>query len=140
MSWTSPPQLVVLAAFYGEARANPQAIGDAAFLDAVTRAHWPTNCWSYAQASLAIISHACVLRPHLVRELIALPVAAMMAGGLDSGTAIIEYGKVCAAMEAPSVEFTPEGRRWMRQQWPTLGALADEAVARQWQELGAGDS
>ena len=136
MSWTSPPQLVALAAFYGEARVNPQAIGDAAFLDAVTRAHWPTNCWSYAQASLAIISHACVLRPHLVRELIALPVAAMMAGGLDSATAIIEYGKVCAAMEPPHVEFTPEGRRWMQQQAAQGVLVIEQAVKGADRSLG----
>lgn len=140
MSWRSPPQLVALAAMYAEVQADPHAIDDAAFLDAVTRAHWPTNCWSYAQASLAIVSHACVLRPRLARELIALPVAAMMAAGLDSGAAIIEYGKACVVMEQPYVDFTPQGRRWMRQQWPTLGGLVDEEVARQWRELMDDDS
>lgn len=140
MSWTSPPQLVALAALYAEAQADPHAIDDAAFLDAVARAHWPTNCWNHAQASLAIVAHACVLRPQLTRDLIALPVAALIAGGLDSGAAIIAYGTACAARAEPYVGFTPEGRRWMARQWPALGALVDEEWARQWRALGDDDS
>jgi len=82
-TWTSPPQLVVLAAFYAQAQALPDAFSDAAFLDAVKAAHWPTNCWSYMEASFAIIAPACLLRPHLTAELIAMPIDAMIAGGLD---------------------------------------------------------
>lgn len=138
--WTSPPQLLALAAFYEQEAAEPGAVSDAIFLDTVSRAHWPTNCWSHAQASLAIVAHGCVLRPQLTRELIALPVAAMMAGGLDSAAALIEYGTACAAMAQPYVAFTPEGRRWMDRQWPTLCALVDQIVAAQWQALMQDDS
>lgn len=139
-SWTSPPQLLALAAFYRDAQAHPASIPDAVFFDTVSRAHWPTNCWSYTQASLAIVAHGCVLRPQLTRELIALPIAAMMAGGLDSAAAIIEYGTACAAIAQPYVAFTLEGRRWMARTWPTLHALVDEVVARQWQVLMQDDS
>lgn len=140
MSWTSPPQLVALAALYAEVQSTPHAIDDAALLAAVTRAHWPTNCWDYAQASLAIVAHACVLRPQLTRELIALPVAALVAGGLDSGAAVLAYGTACLEVAAPYVVLTPEGRRWIEQQWPRLGALVGEEVARQWQQLMDDDS
>lgn len=138
--WTSPPQLLALAAFYRQAALDPLAIADTVFLDTVSRAHWPTNCFACAQASLAIVAHGCVLRPHLTRALIALPIAALMAGGLDSSAAIIDYGTSWAASAQPYVEFTPEGRRWMRQQWPTLHALVDEVVAAQWQALMQDDS
>lgn len=133
--WTSPAQLLALAAFYRDAQARPADIPDAVFLDTVARAHWPTNCWNYAQASLAIVAHGCMLRPHLTRELIALPVAAMMAGGLDTAAAIIDYGTACAARTGAYVAFTPEGRRWMAQQWPGLSRMVEEEYARQWQEL-----
>ena len=138
--WTSPPQLLALAAFYRDAQARPAGISDAVFLATVSRAHWPTNCWSYAQASLAMVAHGCVLRPQLTRELIALPIAATMAGGLDSAAAIIDYGTACVASAQPYVAFTPEGRRWMAQQWPTLHALVDQVVAAQWQALMQDDS
>ncbi len=138
--WTSPPQLLALAAFYRDAQARPGGMSDAVFLATVSRAHWPTNCWSYAQASLAMVAHGCVLRPQLTRELIALPIAATMAGGLDSAAAIIDYGTACAASAQPYVAFTPEGRRWMAQQWPTLHALVEDVVAAQWQALMQDDS
>ncbi|MGK5077780.1 hypothetical protein [Janthinobacterium sp. HLX7-2] len=32
-TWTSPPQLVALAAFFAQAQAQPDTIGDAVFLD-----------------------------------------------------------------------------------------------------------
>ena len=66
--WTSPPQLLALAAFYRDAQARPGGMSDAVFLATVSRAHWPTNCWSHAQASLAIVAHGCVLRPQLTRS------------------------------------------------------------------------
>ena len=135
VAWTSPSRLLALAVFYRDAQSHPAGISDAVFLDAVQNAHWPTNCWSYAQASLAIVAHGCVLRPHLTRELIALPIAAMIAGGLDSGDAIIAWGMSCAASDQPYVVFTPKGRRWMAQQWPALSVMVEDEYARQCQAL-----
>ncbi|OBV39400.1 hypothetical protein [Janthinobacterium psychrotolerans] len=133
--WTSPAQLLALAAFYRDAQHHPGAISDALFVDTVSRAHWPGNCQDCAQASLAIVAHGCVLRPHLTRELIALPVAALLAAGLDSGEAIIAWGTACAASTQPYVAFTPEGRRWMERQWPGLSVMLAEEYAQQWQAL-----
>ena len=123
-TWTSPPQLVSLAAFYAQAQAHPEAISDAAFLDKVKNAHWPTNCWSYVEASFAIIASACLLRPHLTAELIAMPIAAMIAGGLEDAGQVIAIGQACATRREPYVEPSEEGKRWLTQVWPTLGEMA----------------
>ena len=132
-TWTSPPQLVALAAFYAQAQAQPDAFSDAAFLDAVKTAHWPTNCWNYVDASFAIIAPACLLRPHLTAELIALPIAAMIAGGLGDAGQVILIGLACATRNAPYVELTEEGKRWLTQVWPTLGTMAEAAFQAGWQ-------
>jgi hypothetical protein len=122
-TWTSPPQLVALAAFYAQAQAQPDAFGDAAFLEAVKAAHWPTNCWSYAEASFAIIAPACLLRPHLTAELIAFPIDAMIAGGLEDAGQVIAIGLDCARSDAPYVAPSEEGKRWLMQVWPGLDEL-----------------
>ena len=128
-TWTSPPQLVALAAFYAQAQAQPDAFSDAAFLDAVKAAHWPTNCWSYMEASFAIIAPACLLRPHLTAELIAFPIDAMIAGGLDDAGQVIAIGLDCATRAAPYVAPSEEGKRWLTQVWPGLGELIGEVFA-----------
>jgi hypothetical protein len=127
--WTSPPQLVALAAFYAQAQAHPETISDAAFIEAVKAAHWPTNCWSYVEASFAIIAPACLLRPHLTAELIALPIAAMIAGGLDDAGQVIAIGRACATRDAPYVEVSEEGKYWLTQVWPGLGELTRTVFA-----------
>ena len=128
-TWTSPPQLVALAAFYVQAQARPDAFSDAAFLDAVKAAHWPTNCWSYMEASFAIIAPACLLRPHLTAELIAMPIDAMIAGGLEDAEQVIAIGLDCARRDAPYVAPSEEGRRWLTQVWPGLGELIGQVFA-----------
>ena len=124
-TWTSPPQLVALAAFFAQAQARPDAISDAAFLDAVKKAHWPTNCWSYAQASFAIIAPACLLRPHLTADLIAMPIDAMIAAGLEDAGQVIAIGLACATPGAAYVAPSEDGKRWLTQVWPTLGAMVE---------------
>ncbi|MGK5042032.1 hypothetical protein ACQ4WQ_16970 [Janthinobacterium sp. GB1R12] len=124
-TWTSPPQLVALAALYAQAQAHPGTISDAAFIEAVKAAHWPTNCWSYVEASFAIIAPACLLRPHLTAELIALPIAAMIAGGLDDAGQVIAIGRACAMRDAPYVEVSEEGKHWLTQVWPGLEGVVE---------------
>ncbi|OEZ60221.1 hypothetical protein JAB5_03300 [Janthinobacterium sp. HH103] len=128
-NWTSPPQLVALAAFYARAQAHPETISDAAFLEAVKAAHWPTNCWSYVEASFAIIAPACLLRPHLTAGLIVFPIDAMIAGGLDDAGQVIAIGRACATRDAPYVEVSEEGKRWLTQVWPGLDELIGEVFA-----------
>ena len=123
-TWTSPPQLVALAAFYAQVQAHPETITDAAFLDTVKNAHWPTNCWSYVEASFAIIAPACLLRPHLTAALLAMPIADMIAGGLDDAGQVITIGLACATCVEPYVAVSEEGRRWLTQVWPGLGEMA----------------
>lgn len=124
-TWTSPPQLVALAAFYAQAQAHPETISDAAFIEAVKAAHWPTNCWSYVEASFAIIAQACLLRPHLIAELIVFPIDAMIAGGLDDARQVIAIGRACATRDAPYVEVSEDGKRWLTQVWPGLGEVVE---------------
>ena len=121
---TFPPQLVALAAFYAQAQEHPETLSDAVFLENVKNAHWPTNCWSYVEASFAIIAPACLLRPHLTAELIALPIDAMIAGGMDDAGQLIAIGLACATRSDPYVEPSEAGRRWLTQVWPALGELA----------------
>ncbi|MDN2711732.1 hypothetical protein O0880_20125 [Janthinobacterium sp. SUN118] len=138
-TWTSPPQLVSLAALYAQAQARPEAFLDAAFLDAVKQAHWPTNCWNYVEASFAIIAPACLLRPHLTADLIALPIDAMIAGGLDDAGQVIAIGLACATRSEPYVAPSEEGRRWLTQVWPGLGALVETVFQARLQEALADD-
>lgn len=138
-TWTSPPQLVALAAFYARAQAHPETISDAAFLEHVKNAHWPTNCWSYVEASFAIIAPACLLRPHLTAELIALPFDAMIAGGLDDAGQVIALGLACATREAPYVAVSEEGRRWLTQVWPGLDELVETVFQARLQAALADD-
>ncbi|MCC7680863.1 hypothetical protein [Janthinobacterium sp. FW305-128] len=138
-TWTSPPQLVALAAFYAQAQAHPETISDAAFLDAVKAAHWPTNCWSYVEASFAIIAPACLLRPHLTAGLIVFPIDAMIAGGLDDAGQVIAIGRACATRDAPYVEVSEEGKRWLTQVWPGLGAVVENVFQARLQAALADD-
>lgn len=138
-TWTSPPQLVALAAFYERAQAQPDAISDAAFLAAVKSAHWPTNCWSYVEASFAIIAPACLLRPHLTRELIVFPIDAMIAGGLDDAGQAIAIGLACATRRDAYVGPSIEGKRWLTQMWPGLGEVADAVFQARLQAALADD-
>ena len=138
-TWTSPPQLVALAAFYAQAQAQPYAISDALFVETVRLAHWPTNCWSYVEASFAIIAPACLLRPHLTRELIAFPIDAMIAGGLDDAAQVIAIGMACATRDAPYVAPSEEGRRWLTQVWPGLGEMVEAVFQARLQKALADD-
>ena len=138
-TWTSPPQLVALAAFYAQAQAQPDAFGDAAFLKAVKAAHWPTNCWSYAEASFAIIAPACLLRPHLTAELIAFLIDAMIAGGLDDAEQVIAIGLAYARRDAPYVVPSEEGKRWLTQVWPGLGEVVETVFQARLQAALADD-
>lgn len=138
-TWTSPPQLVALAAFYAQEQAQPDAISDAAFLETVENAHWPTNCQAYVEASFAIIAPACLLRPHLTPSLIALPIAAMIAGGLEDAGQVIAIGAACATRSAPYVEPSEEGKRWLTQVWPGLGTMAATVFQARWQAAMAED-
>ena len=133
-TWTSPPQLVALAAFYAQAQEHPETLSDAVFLENVKNAHWPTNCWSYVEASFAIIAPACLLRPHLAPDLIALPIDAMIAGGLEDAGQVIAIGLACASRSEAYVAPSAEGRRWLTQVWPELGAMAETVFQARLQE------
>lgn len=136
--WSQPPQLVKLAAFYEQARLRPEEISDADFVANIEAAFWPTNCWSYVEASFAIIAPGCSLRPHLTRQLIAHPIEAMIAGGLTDANQVTEQGVACATKKQHYVEPTDEGKRWLVQEWPKYARDAVEVFQQKQKEL-AGD-
>jgi hypothetical protein len=124
--WSHPRQLRELADFYDRARATPLDISDQEFLEAIRRSFWPTNCGSFVEAAFAIIAPGCAMRPHLVRELIAHPIKAMIAGGLEDPNEIVALGIACATKDDPYVAPTPEGKRWLLEEWPAFGRIATE--------------
>lgn len=73
------------------------------------------------------------MRPHLIRELIVHPIEAMIAGGLLDENDVISQGLVYANNPEPYVEPTPDGRRWLLEQWPKLGVVVAE-IYRQKQD------
>ena len=133
--WSSPRQLVELTAFYERARAVPDSISDEEFIENITKAFWPTNCWSFVEASFAIIAPGCALRPHLTRELIRHPIDAMIAGGQEDPQEVIKLGMVCATKKDHYVEPTEEGKKWLLEDWPRQKDLAIEVFNERWQHL-----
>jgi hypothetical protein len=65
------------------------------------------------EASFAIIAPACLLRPHLTAELIALPIDAMVAGGMDDAGAGHRHRPGLRHAQRPYVEPSEAGRRWL---------------------------
>ena len=135
--WSNPKQLVELTAFYEMARSHPESVSDEEFVANITKAFWPTNCWSYVEASFAIIAPGCAMRPHLIRQLIAHPIEAMIAGGLESSEEVVAQGVTCATKENHYVEPTDEGKKWLVEQWPTLAELAKEVFMEKWHALSS---
>jgi hypothetical protein len=122
-TWTNPPQLVVLEAMLDRARDTPEAVSDEELLArirATYHAPWGTNCWSWVEMSLAILSAACVVRPSLAVHLLDDPIEAMIAGGLDKEEDVIPVGLWLARKAHPYVPLTEPGRAWLLDTWPTL--------------------
>ena len=74
------------------------------------------------------------MRPHLVRQLIAHPIEAMIAGGLMDENSVIAQGLAYANSPQPYVEPTPDGRRWLLEQWPEFEAVAAEVYRQKYHE------
>jgi hypothetical protein len=133
--WSHPKQLVELAKFYEQARTSPESFSDAEFLEGITKAFWPTNCWSFVEAAFAIIAPGCAMRPHLARQLIQHPIEAMIAGGLEDPKAVIAQGTACATKQNPYVVPSSEGKQWLLREWPKLESLATVVFQEKWDEL-----
>ena len=133
--WTSPQQLVELEAFYEKARASPESFNDEEFLAHINRAFFPTNCWAFAEAAFAIIAPGCAMRPHLVRQLIVSPIQAMIAGGLENPNDIFAQGTATATKFIFGTEPTPEGKKWLLEEWPRVQEVAIQVFHEQWQAM-----
>jgi hypothetical protein len=132
--WTHPPQLVRFAEFLSRAETDP-TISNEDVIKQVRATYWGTNAWSFVEMSLAIVSVTCVARPHLADELIADPIEAMIAGGLESEDDVIAQGVALAKKDHPYVPLTEGGRAWLLETWPRLEQSAKEKFRRKWAEL-----
>ena len=133
--WTHPHQLAVLEAFYEKVRADPASATDSEFLVNIRKAYWPTNCWAFVAASFVIIAPGCAMRPHLARDLIGDPIDAMIAGGLTDPDEIVAQGVACATNFSFGTEPTPEGKKWLLEEWPLLENEAKTVFSEKWNAL-----
>ncbi len=136
-TWTDPPELVRFEELLERARAAPETVSDEQLVAQVRASYWGTNCWSWVEMSLAIVSAACALRPHLAVELIADPIDVMIQGGLDSEDDVIAQGVALARKTDTYVPLTEDGRRWLEEGWPRLDAEAKAIFRRKLVELNA---
>ena len=136
-TWTHPPQLALLEQTLAAARQNPASISDEDLMFRVRATYWGTNCWSWVEMSLAIVSAVCALRPHLADELIGDPIGVMIEGGLDDENDVISQGVALARKSEPYVTLTAEGRTWLEESWPLLEQKAKEIFRRKLSELSA---
>lgn len=134
--WTHPPELARFAQFLAREEERRSA-SDEEFIAQVRGAYWGTNCWSWVEMSLAIISAACAQRPHLALELIADPIDVMIQGGLTDENDVIAQGVAVARKERPYVPLTDAGRTWLLESWPLLEQDAKATFRRKWIELTA---
>ncbi|QEI08164.1 hypothetical protein FXN63_21710 [Pigmentiphaga aceris] len=132
--WHENKRLAVLADFYEAASAAPESVSDAEFIQHITAAFWPTNCWAFVEQAFAIIAPGCSMRPHLARELIAHPIEAMVAGGLEDERQVIAQGTALANHAAPYVAPSLDGRQWLLTKWPQLEAVAIEVFREKYAE------
>ncbi|MGH1343614.1 MAG: hypothetical protein ACRBN8_18800 [Nannocystales bacterium] len=130
--WTTPQQLVELAAFYEAEAIDLSRFDDETFVRNVEKALWGTNCWSFVEASFAIIAPACSRRPHLTRTLFRHPIRAMIAGGLEDPGEVMALGSACATRNDPYVQPSEEGRSWLVSDWPKFDPVAREVFSELW--------
>lgn len=135
--WSYSRRLVELENFYARAQLDPDSVSDEEFIQRITQTFWGTNCACFVEQSFAIIAPACAMRPHLVRELIVHPIEAMIAGGLDDEHEVIQQGISCATKAEPYVEPSPDGKRWLLEQWPTLETVAIGIFREKHRELAS---
>lgn len=136
-TWTHPPPLARLEQTLAAARQKPLSVSDEDLIKQVRATYWGTNCWSWVEMSLAIVSAVCALRPHLADELIGDPIGVMIEGGLDDENDVISQGVALARKIDPYVTLTDEGRTWLEESWPLLHEKAKAIFRRKLSELSA---
>ncbi len=131
--WSTPypPSLVRLAEVLSLVEKDAASVADDELVNLVRGAYWGTNCWSWVEMSLALISAVCGLRPHLAVALISDPISGMIQGGLTDENDVIAQGIALAKKESPYVPLTAAGRRWLLQEWPKLEKEAKEIFRRE---------
>jgi len=134
LRWSEFPPLIELEEFYSELRRSPTSFTDDEVIRRVGRTYWPTNCWSFVEASFAILSPAGLIKPSAVRGLIEEPIRAMIYGGLQRSADVVGEGLAVARKIDPIVELTAEAREWLVEHWPKYESTAVEIFDAVWNE------
>jgi hypothetical protein len=127
--WETNGKLFALNRFCQKCLANPESATDLEFVQFVKASLWPCNASDAADAGFAIIAEALSVRPHLARELIALPVDALISGGMwedDDWRKMVQIGIDCATNPESYVVPTEAGKIWLTQEWPKLEGMIEE--------------
>lgn len=126
---TEAARAAPLLALYEQARLNPDTVSDQELLGQIEKTYWPTNAFCAVQQIFCIIAPACLLRPHLTRELLRAPIEAIIACGVEDSAAVIALG---TSLLKDKDAYTSPDRHcisWLQNVLPTLGVLADEVFA-----------
>jgi len=115
-----------LFALYERARSDPGAVSDKELLEAIGKTYWGTNAFCAVQQIFSIIAPACLLRPHLTRQLIRDPIAAIIACGDEEPALVQTAGASLLNNERPYVSPDPHGAFWLKNVLPTLEPMIDE--------------
>lgn len=127
--WETNPKLHRLNEFCQRCRVDPGAATDAEFVEFIKTCHWPASASDYADASFAIIAEALCVRPYLARELIAMPIGALVSCGMwedDDWRKMIQCGIDCANSVDAYVRPTAAGKIWLQREWPKLEVLIED--------------
>jgi hypothetical protein len=128
-------RLVALEAMLDRARDTPEAVSDEELVTCIRATYRGTNCWSWVDMSLVVISAACAVRPSLAVYLLDDPIEVIIAGGLDKEEDVIPYGLALARAADPYVPLTEPGRAWLLETWPMLEPDVRTVFRRKWAEM-----
>lgn len=126
---TEAARAAPLLALYEQARLNPDTVSDQELLGQIEKTYWPTNAFCAVQQIFCIIAPACLLRPHLTRELLRAPIEAIIACGVEDSAAVIALGTSLLKDKDAYTSPDRHGIAWLQNVLPTLGVLADEVFA-----------
>jgi hypothetical protein len=115
-----------LFALYARARIDQSSVSDEELLEAIKNTYWGTNASCAVQQIFAVIAPACLLRPHLTRELIRAPIEAIIACGDEAPESVVKAGAYLLVDGSPYVSPDPYGMFWLENVLPTLEPVINE--------------
>ena len=123
------PNAKALFALYERARQSPASVSDAELLEQIKKTYWVTNASDAVSQIFSIIAPACLLRPHLTRQLLKPPIGALVACTCESAELVIQCGVALASGSSNYVTPDDNGIHWLSKVLPTLQPLIEEVLA-----------